>query len=100
MIYFNIKKNGFSNLESPIKGYLLHKDNEFRFLYTDGNRRLGILGYLSKKNKKLLEQDIYVDIRGEFFAESFLNNSEVKENLNKSGMSSDDAKKWFDNVFR
>ena len=97
----SIKEKGFDNSEKPIKGYLLRQgEHNTRFLYTDGNRRIGILASLVERSSiGKYSSDIHVDLRGEFCWESIMESSIVKDNILKYGFTKKDIKIWFNHVF-
>ena len=97
----SIKEKGFDNSEEPIKGYLLRQgENQNRFLYTDGNRRIGILSSLVERSNSLkYSSKIHVDVRGEFLWESIMESEVVKDNILKYGFTRRDIEIWFNHVF-
>lgn len=95
----NIRRSGFDNSREPIKGYLFYNDSgQSRFIYTDGNRRLGILaaispGFISKVDR------VNIEPKGIFSQQSILKNSIIQANKKKYGFSDKDIMKWFHHVF-
>lgn len=97
----SIKRFGFDNSSSPIKGYLLHKNkNDSRFIYTDGNKRLGILSSMCSNNQNdICKYKIYVDIKGEFWRDKISSYPQIQINMNKYKFSKGHVLRWFDNAF-
>jgi hypothetical protein len=97
----NILKNGFDNSKNKITGYLFYNsDGTKKFLYTNGNRRLGILASLSdigKINKSKIK--IYIDLKGEFQRDKLFQNKVICKNMKKFNFTEEDVYAWFDNIF-
>jgi hypothetical protein len=56
-LYNKIKKNGYK-LNKSISGYLLKKDNDYRFIVTGGNHRIAVLTVLNHKFVNVIAKEI------------------------------------------
>ena len=96
----NILNNGFDKNRNPIPGYhLIHPEYGDAFIYTDGNHRMGILGYLEKQNGSI-SYKIPVKVNQTIRRDDLLNYPLTKQLIDEGNFSIDDVYKWFDNVFQ
>lgn len=93
--------NRFDNSEDKIKGYLFYNsDGKRKFLYTNGNRRLGILASLCKLGKiNKCEVKVHIDLRGEFNRDKLLQSEVIRKNMKELNFTEKDVYAWFDNIF-
>jgi hypothetical protein len=96
----SILKDGFKpDDKDPIVGHcLVHPRFGEVFVYTDGNRRLGILSYLSEQNNDA-DFKVPVLIMGKIHRDHVEQHPAAVEGVRKGYFSQGDVLRWFDHPF-
>ncbi len=100
-LFKSINENGFDNSDGPIKGFLLINEfKEKQFIYTDGNRRLGILAEKCKREKiKTSSILITVKVVDTIKRDELLDKMRTLKIDETYNFGDEDAFKWFDCAF-
>lgn len=96
-----IGSQGFDNSASPIKGHLLVRDDgAARFVYLDGNRRLGILAALCEwGDPRAKAAQVHVDVRGRFDRAKLWEQTAEPRAHAPYSFTREECLAWFDQVF-
>jgi hypothetical protein len=94
----SIRLQGFDNITEPISGTLLIRNKEQRFVYTDGNRRLGILAALYSESIRPSPK-VVVTVQDCIDETYLFGHPTVQMVRRKYRMPMEDVRRWFDHVF-